>query len=220
MPEILTEKQVAFKEKWNVVPSLDMVNLLDYARVQAAETFMTAHVNSSHLLLGAMSVPWLGTSLAELGLDINQLGASILSLNPPMNLPDVVNPQEIGFTSVAKRIIEAGIEQRRLMSMEQLEPEHIVLGMIQIDDNPAIALLEAKEISLDLLRQQVIRARNTRNYELARNTPIEALNQSAVDLQSIEKLLRRTDLTVAQRADIHQSLHELLSRYSDNPDHR
>jgi ATP-dependent Clp protease ATP-binding subunit ClpA len=102
-----------------------------------------AEIGSEHILLGALSRPgaMAAEALEEQGIKPDKLCAEIQS-----NLPSGPGGQAKGeapFDRNAKEILAAAAKEAEFFQVEEIGPEHILLGILGSDKNPAYALFKA-----------------------------------------------------------------------------
>lgn len=111
------------------------------------------HIGTEHLLLGLLVEPGpVATVLGDLGVTHEAVVAALRQA-------DVPPPGGAGvpFTSRAKRALEEALRQSLALGAADIDPAHLLLGLMAVDDGRAAELVERVGSSPPAVRQAVIR---------------------------------------------------------------
>jgi Clp amino terminal domain, pathogenicity island component/UvrB/uvrC motif len=92
------------------------------------------------------------------------------------------------FTDQARRVVTLAQEEARMLRHNRVGTEHILLGLIQVDDGIASASLEALGISLAAVRQQVEEIIGTGRWAPPVNIPYAPQAKRVLDMSLREAL--------------------------------
>lgn len=114
------------------------------------------YVGSEHLLLGLLreGEGVAAKALQSMGVDLDRLRAAV---EQALGRGEKSVSGEIGFTPPAKRVmVEWAIEESRAMGHNYVGTEHLLLGLLHAQEDPAVKLLSGLGVELAALRQQVL----------------------------------------------------------------
>ncbi|MDH5509686.1 MAG: hypothetical protein OEZ32_04950 [Nitrospinota bacterium] len=123
---------------------------------------------AEHILLGVLSHP---SAVVIEGLGKKGLKPSALSLEIMSNLPSGAGDQQkkdIPFSRSAKEVFQAASKEGDALRVDEIGPEHLMLGLLGSEKNPAFALMASAaggrnaEIKAEL-KNILVRARKRRN---------------------------------------------------------
>jgi ATP-dependent Clp protease ATP-binding subunit ClpC len=151
MPDKRSEKDMFFSE-------LTMA-IMDFARDEAFSLYH-ARVGEMHFLIGLIELNR-GRAIAimqSLGIDLNELKERIESKLLPSS-----ESEKTGILPLAKplvRAMEKAVEIALDTDSEDIEPEHVILGLLDQGDNLVSGLLAEYEIDYDKFNKAVEKYRD------------------------------------------------------------
>jgi ATP-dependent Clp protease ATP-binding subunit ClpC len=152
------------------------------------------YVGTEHLLLGLIDE---GGNLAvkvleTLGIELTDLRAEVLgSMGPPSNRVE----GRIAFTLLAKHVLEATTAEARGMGHNYIGCEHLLLGLIAIEEGLASEVLRRMSVERLTTRRTVITALS--GFVHARQNPAPARDGS----DTLQQILQRLDAIERRLAD-------------------
>lgn len=134
---------------------------LEAVRFAQAEARALNHgfIDTEHLLLGIMRLN-LGVSgrvLTNLGVDLERARLSVVFA---IGRRDRAFMGDTGLTLRARQVIGLAAKEALRLKQPLIEPEHILLGLVEEGDGIAIRVLEAMGISLCDLHSEIMKALN------------------------------------------------------------
>lgn len=177
---------------------------------EEARKLDNALVGTEHLLLGILKDE-LGIAAKVLkyrGLDYNQIRESIAQITP---IKRYTVGREIHFSNHAKQVFELAEDETSRLGEEQVESEHILLGLVALGEGYAVKILEEKGLNLIRLRWNILRVRK----EL--ETGIDAIQTPSLDKYSYDltNLLEKDRTTsVVERVDLIEKVLQGLGGYN------
>ena len=123
---------------------------------QEAERLSHDYIGTEHILLGLVRE---GSGVAAnvlgmLGADAGKLSAEVERLAKPM--PGAVGPGQPPFDARAKRALEFAIEEARKLNREHVGTEHLLLGLLSVEDGLAAQVLMNLGLVLEEVRKEVL----------------------------------------------------------------
>jgi arylformamidase len=122
----------------------------------AAARFHHNYIGTEHLLMGLIGVEdGVGArALRHLGVELPKVRTALEFIIGRSDRPVV---GEVGLTPAAKQVIELAIDEARSMAHRYIGTEHLLLGLVRQGDGIAAVVLTSFGITLDKVRQEVIR---------------------------------------------------------------
>jgi ATP-dependent Clp protease ATP-binding subunit ClpC len=122
---------------------------------QSVLKYKHTHITPEHILLGLLTItdPVLlkGVALGKAKPDQIRI-----LVEHHLRIGETVVPEDqLGFSERAKRVIEAAKEESVRGQQQQIAPEHLLLGLIQVRNTVASAVLAAIDLNVDLVREAV-----------------------------------------------------------------
>lgn len=114
------------------------------------------YIDTGHILLGLMKEgSGVGAAtLKSLGVDLKEARREVaVSLEAA---PEIVTTGKLPQTPRAKRVIEYAIEESRDLGHNYVGTEHLLLGLLRVEDGTAAQVLVKLGVQLDQARAQVI----------------------------------------------------------------
>lgn len=172
---------------------------------EAAETFRHSRIGTEHILLALSQDPSSGAGaiLHELGLTPERLSPLTQRLSPA---PALAAQPELGEDT--KRLLEQSVDQARRRGDQTIGPEHLLLGLLGVDDCTGQAVLREAGADLGVLRQMTL------NHLREQRQDAPAGVQMALDLEAVlgEMVagLRAGRLTPTQAGEVLTALQPVL----------
>jgi len=154
-PEIESDKHEIFSES-----ARDILSLAEKEAQRHNHNFVgTGHI----LLVLAKNIPTVGSQvLSNLGINLAKIQVEIeASIEQQRNIESC----ESGLTSAVKKAIELSIKEAKRLGSGEVQPEHILLGLIRQNKGVAASLLKNLGINAEGIYIELIRLYNqSRGY--------------------------------------------------------
>ncbi len=126
---------------------------LSYAQEEAERRRHPA-VDTAHLLLGLVyeELGVAGRVLREFGLSLLQVGEAIEHLTPSGQAE--AEPRRLDLSPQAKKTLELAVGEARRLHHHQIRTEHLLLGLIRLEEGGALDVLQELGINLKQIRRQ------------------------------------------------------------------
>ncbi|HYO50303.1 MAG TPA: DinB family protein [Chloroflexia bacterium] len=126
---------------------------------EEAQRFNHNYIGTEHILLGLVREGdhVAGRVLNNLGLDLQKVRFAVEFI---IGRGERQVLGELGLTPRAKRVIELSVDEARRLKHNYIGTEHLLLGLIREGEGIAAGVLESLGVSLDSVRQEVIRILN------------------------------------------------------------
>ena len=121
-----------------------------------AHTLKHNYIGTEHLLLGLLKERG-GASqraLDRLGIQLDEVRTQIAQI---IGRGDEVTTGQIPFTPRAKKVIELALREALFLGHDYIGSEHILLGIVRVDDGIALRILLDYGADSDRVRHEVIR---------------------------------------------------------------
>ncbi|HSW63387.1 MAG TPA: ATP-dependent Clp protease ATP-binding subunit [Dissulfurispiraceae bacterium] len=189
---------------------------------EEAEKRCNDYLGTEHILLAILreeeGIPI--TMMKKMGLNIEELRYEI-----ERDLPagtNVLSFGEIPFTPRAKKVLELGIEEARLLGHPYIGSEHLLLGLIREDEgvggktlrNLGANLLGARQLAINLSIKPQFQQAHTRERGKKSNTP--ALDEFGRDLTALAAE-GKLDPVIGRADEIERVIQVLGRRLKNNP---
>lgn len=120
-----------------------------------AQDWFHEYIGAEHLLIG-MVKEGSGTGaniLKQFGMTVDQLEKTMESL---LKIgPDMVTMERLPQTPISKKVIEFAIENARAMGNNYVGTEHILLGLLDVDEGIAFTALTRYGITKDMAQKEI-----------------------------------------------------------------
>jgi len=128
--------------------------VLTYAQDEA-QRFNHNYIGTEHILLGLVRE---GDSTAarvleSMGVELVKVRTAVEFLIGHGDLPVV---GEVGLTPHGKRVIELAIDEARRLDHHYLGTEHLLLGLVRVDEGLAAGVLESVGVTIDRTRARIV----------------------------------------------------------------
>lgn len=120
-----------------------------------------AEVGTEHLLLGLLRLEGrIAIALAKppLGIDIAEVRRRVVELRPPAEKPPT---GAIPFTAGAKQALEHALRESLALKDRHIGPEHVLLGIASVEDDPGARILADLGADRETLRATLVLAMAT-----------------------------------------------------------
>jgi ATP-dependent Clp protease ATP-binding subunit ClpC len=184
---------------------------------EEAEKYNNEYLGTEHILLGIIKDGG-GIAIAvlqKMGVDLKQLKAEV-DRNLPAGSSTMVTG-DIPFTPRAKKVLELGVDEARLMGHNYIGTEHLLLGLLKENEGIAakilarfgVKLVETREQTLSLLREPSTAAPR----EKSRTPTLDEFGRDLTSLASRAKL----DPVIGREDEIERVIEILARRTKNNP---
>jgi hypothetical protein len=128
--------------------------VLTYAQDEA-QRFNHNYIGTEHLLLSLVrdGDSTAARVLESMGVELVKVRTAVEFLIGHGDLPVV---GEVGLTPHGKRVIELAIDEARRLDHHYLGTEHLLLGLVRVDEGLAAGVLESVGVTLDRTRARIV----------------------------------------------------------------
>jgi hypothetical protein len=128
--------------------------VLTYAQDEA-QRFNHNYIGTEHLLLSLVrdGDSTAARVLESMGVELVKVRTAVEFLIGHGDLPVV---GEVGLTPHGKRVIELAIDEARRLDHHYLGTEHLLLGLVRVDEGLAAGVLESVGVTLERARAQIV----------------------------------------------------------------
>ena len=147
---------------------------------QEAQRFNHEYIGTEHILLGLVKEgSGVGANvLKNLNVDLRKIRLEVEKL--AKRGPDTVSIGKLPQTPQAKKVIEYSIVEARSLNCHYVGTEHLLLGLIRVQDDVAAVVLTNLGLTLDAVRQEVLSLLETGGRKIAE--PSKALIMQAIEI--------------------------------------
>jgi hypothetical protein len=110
-------------------------------------------IGTEHLLLALLRETRVAITLEQIGLGLDDARETVRST---VGLGNVVGATELPFSPLAKKAFELSLREALALGREQLGPEHLLLGVLGVQDGLGSKLLRACEPAVERIRMNVL----------------------------------------------------------------
>jgi ATP-dependent Clp protease ATP-binding subunit ClpC len=201
---------------------------------QEAERMHQNYIGSEHLLLGMMKEEGgiAGRVLRELGLDAVRMEEVIIRITGMGSTTAV----KLDLSPGVQRALENAVEEARKMGHHYIGTEHLLLGLVQLDEGVALDVLRKMGVSAEQIRRQTRRVLEESTHtnpseQTPRRSPVGAgeqtskepgkgktpmVDQLATDLTSLAEE-SKLDPVIGRQMEIERVIQILARRNKNNP---
>lgn len=183
---------------------------------EEAERHHHEYLGTEHILLGMLKD---GGGIAITVLQKSGLTIDQIRMEVERHLPRNANALivgEIPFTPKAKKVLEYGVEEARLMGHNYIGTEHLLLGLLKekegiaakVLNNLGIRLVETREKILNLLQEPA-----TKTKEKSKTPALDEFGRDLTELAQNGKL----DPVIGRETEIERVVQILSRRTKNNP---
>jgi ATP-dependent Clp protease ATP-binding subunit ClpC len=198
---------------------------------QEAERTQQNRIGTEHLLIGLLQEDGgvAGRVLRELGLEEDRVREMIERVRPR----EITDTQQIELGSDTQKVLEFAIEEARRMGHHYIGTEHLLLGLIRLEEGLATEVLRKLGVTAEQIRRQTRRVlqetsgttltapqnsqkreEQTGSSSTKSKTPL--VDQLAVDLTSLAEE-NKLDPVIGRQMEIERVIQILARRNKNNP---
>jgi ATP-dependent Clp protease ATP-binding subunit ClpC len=183
---------------------------------EEAERHHHEYLGTEHILLGMLKDGGgiAITVLQKAGLSIDQIRMEI-ERHLPRNANALI-VGEIPFTPKAKKVLEYGVEEARLMGHNYIGTEHLLLGLLKEKEGIAAKVLNALGIRLVETREKILNLLQepaTKTKEKSKTPALDEFGRDLTELAQVGKL----DPVIGRENEIERVVQILSRRTKNNP---
>src|SRR2546421_4920896 len=183
---------------------------------EEAERHHHEYLGTEHILLGMLKDGGgiAITVLQKAGLSIDQIRMEV-ERHLPRNANALI-VGEIPFTPKAKKVLEYGVEEARLMGHNYIGTEHLLLGLLKEKEGIAAKVLNALGIRLVETREKILNLLQepaTKTKEKSKTPALDEFGRDLTELAQIGKL----DPLIGRENEIERVVQILSRRTKNNP---
>ena len=183
---------------------------------EEAERHHHEYLGTEHILLGMLKDGGgiAITVLQKAGLSIDQIRMEV-ERHLPRNANALI-VGEIPFTPKAKKVLEYGVEEARLMGHNYIGTEHLLLGLLKEKEGIAAKVLNALGIRLVETREKILNLLQepaTKTKEKSKTPALDEFGRDLTELAQVGKL----DPVIGRENEIERVVQILSRRTKNNP---
>jgi ATP-dependent Clp protease ATP-binding subunit ClpC len=183
---------------------------------EEAERHHHEYLGTEHILLGMLKDGGgiAITVLQKAGLSIDQIRMEV-ERHLPRNANALI-VGEIPFTPKAKKVLEYGVEEARLMGHNYIGTEHLLLGLLKEKEGIAAKVLNALGIRLVETREKILNLLQepaTKTKEKSKTPALDEFGRDLTELAQNGKL----DPVIGRENEIERVVQILSRRTKNNP---
>jgi ATP-dependent Clp protease ATP-binding subunit ClpC len=183
---------------------------------EEAERHHHEYLGTEHILLGMLKDGGgiAITVLQKAGLSIDQIRMEV-ERHLPRNANALI-VGEIPFTPKAKKVLEYGVEEARLMGHNYIGTEHLLLGLLKEKEGIAAKVLNALGIRLVETREKILNLLQepaTKTKEKSKTPALDEFGRDLTELAQTGKL----DPVIGRENEIERVVQILSRRTKNNP---
>jgi len=183
---------------------------------EEAERHHHEYLGTEHILLGMLKDGGgiAITVLQKAGLSIEQIRMEV-ERHLPRNANALI-VGEIPFTPKAKKVLEYGVEEARLMGHNYIGTEHLLLGLLKEKEGIAAKVLNALGIRLVETREKILNLLQepaTKTKEKSKTPALDEFGRDLTELAQNGKL----DPVIGRETEIERVIQILSRRTKNNP---
>jgi ATP-dependent Clp protease ATP-binding subunit ClpC len=183
---------------------------------EEAERHHHEYLGTEHILLGMLKDGGgiAITVLQKAGLSIDQIRMEV-ERHLPRNANALI-VGEIPFTPKAKKVLEYGVEEARLMGHNYIGTEHLLLGLLKEKEGIAAKVLNALGIRLVETREKILNLLQepaTKTKEKSKTPALDEFGRDLTELAQSGKL----DPVIGRENEIERVVQILSRRTKNNP---
>lgn len=201
------EGRARFEKKFNARPTDPTLRLMDCAIWEANES-MQDYTGTEHLLVAACFIPESKELLASLGVSEERVRTGLI-IGRPNRATRIKNR---GFTPEADAVISSAVAEAQRLSDQEIQPTHIVLGILQHGEGVAAGVLGSMGVSLPKSRDKVLERRRAGLVAEESTDP-----DPFIGLASVRRLLMNPDVSPGSKKTVGSVLRELSQIYEPKP---
>jgi len=143
---------------------------------QEAERLRQSYIGTEHLLLGLILEDGgvAGRVLRELGLDSQRIEEVILRITGTAN----AHPAKLDLSPGTQKALELAVDEARRLGHHYISTEHLLLGMVRLDEGVALDVLRKLGVTPEQIRRQTRRVLQEGSPD-SQQTPRQALGETS-----------------------------------------
>ena len=190
-------------------------NVIQRAKEEAAK-LDSKKVDTEHILLALINTcPFVNEILRKKGVDPNLIKERILSILE--RSLEHTNPASIGFSPIAKRVLEYALEEARVLKSPFVEPEHIFIGLLREKFGNAAKILLSYGIDENYVRREIeILKKHGYSFKPAPKIQTPNVDRFGKDLTALAKE-NKLDPVIGREKEIERVIQILCRRVKNNP---
>jgi ATP-dependent Clp protease ATP-binding subunit ClpA len=163
---------------------------------EEAERMHSAEIDTGHLLIGLLREGdgIAGRVLTDLDLDVRRVQDLLENLVQPR-----ADDAQLDLSAGTKKVLEFAVDEVRKLNSQEIDTEHLLLGIVRQTDGTAIEILKQLGVSPDKVRSQVLQVLSEK--PLPAETPSvggqQILHSAKADMKRFTQRARRV-LSLAQ----------------------
>lgn len=175
------------------------------------------YIGTEHVLLGLINEgQGVGAgTLRKLGLDLSQVRAEVERLARPG--PDMLIAGALPHTPRVHKMIEFAVEEARELGHNYVGTEHLLLGLLRVNDGVAALVLSNLQIDMESCRREVLTIVGTDGPEPYALSAGRRIRNLTVEIQHRIKLLER-EMKHAVEREQDEAADALLARIEEARD--
>jgi ATP-dependent Clp protease ATP-binding subunit ClpC len=123
---------------------------------QEAQRFNHEYIGTEHILLGLVKEGSGVAAKALANLDVDLRSIRMLVEEVLVSGPDIVTIGKLPQTPGAKNVIERALEEARNLNHAYVGTEHILLGLLRVEEGGAAKVLNHLGLTTESVRQEVL----------------------------------------------------------------
>ncbi len=195
--------------------SQEAKNVIQRAKEEAAK-LESKKVDTEHILLALINTcSFVNEILRKKGIKINIVKERIL--NEIEKNKEHVHPTSIGFSPLAKRVLEYALEEARVFKSPFVEPEHIFIGLLREKFGSAAKILASYGIDENFVRREIeILKRQGYSFKALPKVQTPNLDKFGRDLTELARK-GKLDPVIGREKEIERVIQILCRRIKNNP---
>jgi ATP-dependent Clp protease ATP-binding subunit ClpC len=179
------------------------------------------HIGGEHFLLGMLRQTngLAAQALAAVGVTHDDIRARVVTMLGTSKTPP---GGHIPFTPEAKQTLERSLRESVQLGHDYIGPEHVLLGLLRLEDATAATLLTSAGVDLNALREELLRLMKATTPAESGDTgygppPLAGQPRDPEAFAAILATLVRRHQPPATWAEVLEALRRQLERASDEP---
>jgi ATP-dependent Clp protease ATP-binding subunit ClpA len=169
------------------------------------------YIGTEHILLGLLREEKgiAARALASLGITIDEVRGQVVRI---VGAGADESPGQLPFTPRAKKTLERSLREALSLGHRYIGTEHILLGLLSVEEGVAVRVFEALEAGLELedVRAQVLQLAAASDEDLAARAAPPAAREIPLSPATERALTRARDEALALKHDAIRPEHVLL----------
>ena len=165
-------------------------SVLAYAH-EEARSLDQQPINTGHLLLGLLAEPGgIGVrALKASGVDVDRLRGFFRSVLPL----GFIEPEGEGLSQPSKQALLHAVDESRELGSNLVDPEHLLLGLIQSDEGAAGSWLKSEGVTVENARSAIVQVRGETGNAGDQPEPAPVISQRTYSTHGARRFDRFTE---------------------------